>query len=78
MDDVIVNGTLRIIEELSNSKVKVVDSIALKTQGKVQSFNTIGVDLRKNMFSHGQLYVALSRVIVFRLLPRLVTAHPTS
>ena len=30
-----------------------------KAQG--QSFNTVGVDLRNPTFTHGQLYVALSR-----------------
>ena len=31
-----------------------------KSQG--QSFSTVGVDLRTSAFTHGQLYVALSRV----------------
>lgn len=31
-----------------------------KSQG--QTFNKIGIDLRKNVFNHGQLYVAFSRV----------------
>ena len=31
-----------------------------KAQG--QSLNTVGVDLRTSCFTHGQLYVALSRV----------------
>ena len=31
-----------------------------KSQG--QTFEKIGVDLRKNVFNHGQLYVAFSRV----------------
>ena len=31
-----------------------------KSQG--QSLNTVGVDLRAPAFTHGQLYVALSRV----------------
>ena len=41
--------------------VKVCFAITIdKAQG--QSFNCVGVDLRDNCFSHGQLYVALSRV----------------
>ena len=43
-----------------------------KSQG--QSFNFVGVDLRIPVFTHGQLYVALSRVTDIRglslLLPR--------
>ena len=31
-----------------------------KSQG--QSFTSVGVDLRRSVFTHGQLYVALSRV----------------
>jgi ATP-dependent exoDNAse (exonuclease V) alpha subunit len=31
-----------------------------KSQG--QSFDTVGVDLRTPVFSHGQFYVAMSRV----------------
>ena len=31
-----------------------------KAQG--QTFRKIGIDLRRDVFSHGQLYVALSRV----------------
>ena len=31
-----------------------------KSQG--QTFENIGIDLRKDVFNHGQLYVALSRV----------------
>ena len=31
-----------------------------KSQG--QTFNTVGVDLSEDVFTHGQLYVALSRV----------------
>lgn len=37
LDDVIINTTLRIIEELSNSRVKVVDSLTVKARGKVSS-----------------------------------------
>ena len=31
-------------------------------KGQRQTFDRVGVDLRKNVFTHGQLYVALSRV----------------
>ena len=37
-----------------------------KAQG--QTLRTVGVDLRSPVFSHGQLYVALSRVIDVRQL----------
>src|SRR5258705_13049533 len=41
--------------------VKVCFAMSINTaQG--QSFNTVGVDIRSDCFSHGQLYVALSRV----------------
>ena len=31
-------------------------------KGQGQSFDTVGVDLRTSVFTHGQFYVAMSRV----------------
>lgn len=38
----------------------------IKAQG--QTLEKVGLDLRKNVFSHGQLYVALSRVRTWKAL----------
>jgi len=37
-----------------------------KSQG--QTFNKVGIDLRKDVFNHGQLYVAFSRVRTWKTL----------
>lgn len=51
-----------------------------KSQG--QSVTHVGVDLRSPVFSHGQLYVALSRCTtagrIHVLLPKTCTAHETT
>lgn len=48
-----------------------------KSQG--QTLDTVGVDLRTPVFSHGQLYVALSRVTdVSQLTVLLSDQHPRS
>jgi ATP-dependent DNA helicase PIF1 len=46
-----------------------------KSQG--QSLNHVGVDLRVSVFSHGQLYVALSRVTQVSQLTLLLSDHET-
>jgi len=47
-----------------------------KSQG--QSLETVGVDLRSSAFSHGQLYVALSRVTDVRRLTVLLAENRTT
>ena len=47
-----------------------------KSQG--QSFSTVGVDLRTSAFTHGQLYVALSRVISLSGLTLLFSEQNSS
>jgi len=37
-----------------------------KSQG--QTFDKVGIDLRKDVFNHGQLYVAFSRVCSWQAL----------
>ena len=47
-----------------------------KSQG--QSLSTVGIDLQSSAFSHGQLYVALSRVTDVRHLTLLLRSDRTT
>ncbi|XP_011704911.1 PREDICTED: uncharacterized protein LOC105460165, partial [Wasmannia auropunctata] len=52
------NGTRLMVLELADHLLK----CKILTGDKGQTFDRIGIDLRKDVFNHGQLYVAFSRV----------------